>query len=214
MVHDGTGYDEAGGAAVDDALATMTPLAKRDTNAARTATRALRREAANAPMPVTAASRKLRSDSSVTRTRRRRFLDALALTCNATRSAQHAGCSLTGLYQVRQRDTEFAEQWRAALATGYDRLEALMLEHGGAGVSLAGDPARAQEDGLAPPPFDFDKVMKILAFGRAARNGEASRQTGRPVKNATREETNAALLKALAAAARRQAKAAAAGTPS
>lgn len=87
---------------------------------------------------------------------------------------------------------------------GYDRLEALVLEHGGAGVALEpADPYRAEEEGAAPPPFDFDKALRILSLYRSHRHGQAGRRTGTPRRRATREETNAVLIKAIAAARKR-----------
>ena len=143
-----------------------------------------------------------------------RFLDALALTCNVTRAAAHAGVSASTVWRARHRDPVFQAAWREALAIGYDRLEALVLEHGGAGERITPDPTRVgaddrdddQNDGAAPPidePFDFDRAMKVLIYRRGERNGEPNRRTGRPPSQATREETNAALLKALNAAKRR-----------
>ena len=65
------------------------------------------------------------------------------------------------------------------------------------------DPDRAEAEGMKPVPFDFERAMKVLLYHRSQRNGEPNRRTGRPRRVATREETNAALLKALAAAKRR-----------
>lgn len=137
--------------------------------------------------------------------KRQRFLDALAMTCNVRHAAAHAGVDASTVYFHRNRDETFAEQWRAALAVGYDQLEALVLEHGGAGIALEPpDPARAEAQGMAPA-FDFDKAIKALQQHRRAREG------GRYVRSAarqraTREETNAALMKAIAAAGRRLAR--------
>ncbi|VXC57508.1 hypothetical protein [Sphingomonas sp. AX6] len=140
-------------------------------------------------------------------TKRTRFLDALALTCNVTRAAAHAGVSASTVWRARHRDPVFQEEWREALAIGYDRLEALVLEHGGAGERIVPDPTRVGEDGAdaasVAEPFDFDRAMKVLIYRRGERNGEPNRRTGRPRGQATREETNAALLKALNAAKRR-----------
>ncbi len=146
--------------------------------------------------------------------KRARFLDMLGMTCNVTQAAAHAGVSASTVWRARHRDPVFQEQWREALATGYDRLEALVLEHGGAGVRVVPDPARAEGDdatddataSTAEPidvPFDFERALKVLVYRRGERNGEPNRRTGRPPGQATREETNAALLKALNAAKRR-----------
>ena len=135
--------------------------------------------------------------------RRMAFFDALALTCNITKSAAYAGVDKTTVYWHRSRDPVFAGQWQDALNAGYDRLELLMLEHGGAGMALPpADPDRAVE-GDDPPPFDFDKAMAALRLYRSRRDAVPFNHGGRPRRNATREETNAALIKALAAARKR-----------
>jgi hypothetical protein len=136
--------------------------------------------------------------------RRQRFLDALALTCNVKRAAAFAGVSQCTVYKHRGRDPQFVAQWREALEAGYDRLEMLALEHGGAGVALEpADPERAEaEMGEELPPFDFAKAMELLRHHRASRHGHKAAR-GKQRRMATREETNAALAKAIAAARKR-----------
>lgn len=152
--------------------------------------------------------RRPRADS-FTPTKRQLFLDALALTCNVKRSAVMAGIDHTTAYYNRVRDPVFAEQWRQALAAGYDRLEALVLEHGGAGEALRpADPDRAVGAAAAgsagePPPFDFDRALKVLQHYRSQRAGETWRRSDYDRPRATREETNAAIMTALDAAERR-----------
>jgi len=139
--------------------------------------------------------------------RRQRFLDALALTCNVKRAAAFAGVVESTVYKHRARDPQFVAQWREALEAGYDRLETLVLEHGGAGVALEpADPERAEvEMGEALPPFDFNKAMELLRHHRASRHNPGGVRGKRP-RVATREETNAALAKAIAAAEKRLGK--------
>lgn len=150
-----------------------------------------------------APQRRKRRANDFSPTKRQKFFDALALTCNVLQAARHAGISPTTAYKHRHLDADFAERWRRALATGYDRLEALVLEHGGAGVPLEpADPDRAVAEGTAVVAFDFDRAIKILQFHRADRAGRAVRRGGRRMR-ATREETNAALMQALTAAKRR-----------
>ena len=150
--------------------------------------------------------------------KQQRFLDALALTCNIAKAARHIGVHPSTTYKARMRDAVFAKRMKAALEIGLDRLEALVMEHGGAGEPLDADPERAEAEGVEalgtgsdavpPPPFDFDRAMEVLKYHRAVQV-KAERPIGRRPVNATREETNAALMKALAAAHKRLAKAAA-----
>ncbi|MDB5677098.1 hypothetical protein [Sphingomonas bacterium] len=134
--------------------------------------------------------------------KRQRFLDALAYTCNVRMACGHAGIDVSTAYYNRGRDPVFVEQWRDALATGYDALEALVLEHGGAGQAL--EPADPTHVAADAPPFDFDRALAVLRQYRGRRDGQHVRHGVRPIA-ATREETNAALRKALAAARKRMA---------
>ncbi|UVO51435.1 hypothetical protein M0208_13320 [Sphingomonas sp. SUN019] len=157
-----------------------------------------------------AGRRKMRTPGPLhfTLKRRQAFLDALALTCNVRKSADFAGIKDSTIYRTRRDDPVFAAQWQAALEMGYDRLEALALEHGGAAMPIEPDADRAVEAGADPAPFDFDKALRLLTFHRAARQGQrATPRGGAPLKNMTREETNQLLLKALAAAKKRVEKA-------
>jgi len=133
------------------------------------------------------------------------FFDALALTCNVDKAAEYAGVHRVTVYKHRRKRPDFAERWREALALGYDRLEAMALEHVGAGLEAA-DPDRAAEAGPesgAPIPFDFERALTLLRLHRAIRDAKPSpARGGPPMRNATREETNAALLKAIAVARR------------
>ena len=143
------------------------------------------------------------NSKSFTVTKRKRFLDALALTCNVTKSAEYAAIATTTLFRYRVRDKVFAGQWDDALAMGYDRLEALVLQHGGAGQPIDPDPDAAEAGGAEPEPFDFDRAMKVLIYRRNARAGLPTGRGKPAMRNASREETNAVLMKALAAAKRR-----------
>jgi len=135
--------------------------------------------------------------------RRQRYLDALALTCNVEAAARHAGVHHTTVYHHRARDSHFREQWEEAIATACDRLELLVLEHGGAGQPMEpADPERAAETQAAPPPFDFDRAIQILRLLRGQQAGTLKRPGGLP-RRATRDETTAALMEALARAQKR-----------
>lgn len=141
--------------------------------------------------------RKVRADGW-TKTRRQTFLNTLAATCNVTESCRAAGMALRAVYPLKARDAEFAAAWDQAITEGFDRLRAQALEHCGAGLVIDPDGSAA-----VPPPFDFEKALRLLHFYRAQEEGVPSGRTGRKRRNATREETNAALIKALTAARKR-----------
>ena len=58
---------------------------------------------------------------------RETFLTSLAATAHVTRSAQAAGFTVHSAYALRARDAAFAQDWRAALCIGYDRIESALM---------------------------------------------------------------------------------------
>jgi hypothetical protein len=66
--------------------------------------------------------------SDWTKRMEQRFADALADTCNVTVAAQAIRRSVSNVYAHRARSAAFRALWEAALATGYSRLELMMLE--------------------------------------------------------------------------------------
>lgn len=65
--------------------------------------------------------------NSWTPTRRALFITTLAQTCNISEAARAAGMSWQSAYKLKERDAGFARAWLAALAIGYDELEAVLL---------------------------------------------------------------------------------------
>ncbi len=62
------------------------------------------------------------------RARKQVFLDKLAETCNVRAAAAAAGIWPQTAYKHRDRYATFRNDWMAALASGYERLEMAMLE--------------------------------------------------------------------------------------
>lgn len=147
--------------------------------------------------------------------RRKRFLDCVAATCNIGQSAAFAGMSLPGMYALRRRDADFADQLRQALETGYTRIEASLLNKVTNGSSvrvplwgdeeLDGKPPTLDDIKLPDPDdVDPDVALRILQFHyRMVKDPAAPRRSGRPPAHATKDETNAALVKRLRALDRR-----------
>ena len=107
-------------------------------------------------------------------TAQRKFLDALALTCNISIAAEHVGMSESNAYVVRRRDPAFAAAWREALEMGLERLEMQLVAPGGAGLPLPpADPSRALADGVTPPPFNFEIAIRTLQLFAKFRQGVA-----------------------------------------
>lgn len=132
----------------------------------------------------------------LTAKRRTIFLDHLAATCNVSRACRAADVWTQSMYAYRRRDPVFAEQWRAALLTGYDRLEAALLEHAMRGV-VEVDCGEVPEQ-----PFDPAMAMALLKMHDARRVG-LKKPVGPKVRRATEAETDEAILKQLAALRKR-----------
>lgn len=62
------------------------------------------------------------------------FVDVLADTCNVTLAAKAIGRSIGNVYKWRAKNAAFRAAWDGALATGYARLEMMMLERALHGV--------------------------------------------------------------------------------
>ena len=124
---------------------------------------------------------------------REAFLDHLAGSCNVRASAEMAGVPVCSIYTQRRRDPKFAEDWQAALSAGYDLLETHLV-----GIALAGERADARRPiETAIGTIDVETALRLLAAHRNARRGKWA--GGPPLHRATREQTDAAILRKLAA---------------
>lgn len=147
--------------------------------------------------------------SEWTNAKRAAFLDHLAVSCNVSESVEAVGMTLGGVYMLRRRDPEFAELWRRALLTGYDRLEELLLRYAGAGVDPeagAGAAVNAVAIGetvMAERPFDPRMAFDLLKHHRATAEGGQRKQLGGKFHRADRATAEKALLKKLDALAKR-----------
>ena len=119
------------------------------------------------------------------------FLDHLAATGSVCEAAAIAEVSTSSVYRLRRKDEAFAEAWRKALILGYEMLETVLLGH-----VLAGGGSRIQRpDGRT---IDLGDAMRLLSMHRAHRQGDRKRG-GRPLERARPEDTDAAILRKLAA---------------
>src|SRR5688500_11913076 len=92
------------------------------------------------------------------RARRARFGDFVAETCDISLSASRAEKSAKSAHALRRRDPEFAELCRAALRTGYERLEEKLLQQAGAAIN----DVRLGETDVSDAPFDAKLAMELL----------------------------------------------------
>jgi hypothetical protein len=149
--------------------------------------------------------------------KRKRFLDVLAQTGNVALASRAIGnASTSSVRCLRRADPGFAAEWDQAIAEALARLEAALVARALAAVEAHSSALEAEA------PFDFDQTLKLLKYYQAGPS--ARRPTGPARRYATREETDAALMKKLdvveaqirarerkEAAARRAARAAAKG---
>lgn len=126
-----------------------------------------------------------------------RFLDQLAATCNVTAAAEAAGFSTTTLYKRRARWPGFAAEWDAAIAQGYARLEARLVELATdslrAAAEAGAEAADACDDGrghrcesaggraaevASGPRMTVAEAMNLLRLHRASVRGGAPQRYG------------------------------------
>lgn len=137
-----------------------------------------------------------------TKARREQFLDHLAATAHVGEAAEAVGMTTTGAYMLRRRDAAFAEQWRAAILCGYDRIEAALIRKalGMSHAPVVDSAATGTEPG--PGEIDVNIATHLLARHRAT-----VQNTGRKVAatalRATRDATAATLLRKLEAVEKR-----------
>jgi hypothetical protein len=131
---------------------------------------------------------------------RSEFLDQLAGSCNVRASAAAIGVNPISVYRLRRKDAQFAAEWHEALLAGYQLLETELVGH-----SLAGGSAKGVVD-RASGAIDVETALRLLSAHRNALSGKL--RAGPPLKRATREETDRAILKKLDAMdrARRRAR--------
>jgi hypothetical protein len=130
------------------------------------------------------------------------FLDHLAATCNVKASAEFIGVDPVSVYVLRRRDAKFADAWAEALALGYEMLETLLVGH-----ALSGDAADVLNCGAEARsgPVTVDLALRLLSMHRDA-TGKPRR--GGPARQfATADDTDAVLMKKLAAIEARRGRA-------
>lgn len=123
------------------------------------------------------------------------FLDHLAATGNIAAAARSIGIDPAQCYYRLRTNAGFAEEWRAAIVAGYQTVEIGLIGH-----VLSGGTAEADGDA---PPFDWERGLRLLTLADR-RHAGAGKQGKPPRQLATRDETDALVLKRLAALAARK----------
>lgn len=122
------------------------------------------------------------------------FLDHVAATCNISASADAVGLWPSSAYSLRRRDPDFAAQWHIALETGFDRLQAMLIERAMGPMTIA--------IGDTPVPdittMDTDLALRLIEFNRKQVSGGPKRRGGpAPGPAASEDVACAAILKKL-----------------
>ena len=99
------------------------------------------------------------------------FLNELAETSNVKAAAEAANVSQSLVYKQRRDNPQFARQWYAALAEGYDNLEMELL-----GRLRAGKTEDVDADGTRHK-FDIGTAFRCLAAHRETVAKEKGRRT-------------------------------------
>ncbi|UUL82106.1 hypothetical protein [Sphingomonas qomolangmaensis] len=154
----------------------------------------------NCPLKVT----RVRA-SAWTETKRRRFLNALATSCNVQQSARSIGMTKNGAYALRGRDAGFAAAWSEAMQMGAVRLEEVLLENALAAAErltregpLSFDETAEPIDEAPAQPLTADEIrLMLFLLTRHADGHKGLRHIGGRAHRATREETNAVLKRKL-----------------
>lgn len=144
----------------------------------------------------------------------RKFLAMLAATANVNLACDTIGVSDGAIYLRRKAVPAFAKQMDTALALGYDCLEFALFEAAERGLSSDGVPADGWTDeipdGTPLERMTLEQALTVLTLHRKTVR-EGNIRVAHNSKWPTREETNAALTRQIAAAGRRLARKAARG---
>jgi hypothetical protein len=119
------------------------------------------------------------------------FLDHLAGCCNITRSAAAAGVSTVTVNYHRRRDPAFAQACAEALETGYDGLEAMLVERAARGGRYA--PGEGAGTVAGAETVDTALALHLLQL-RARGPGRRTGNGARAPRRASEKELNDAIL--------------------
>jgi hypothetical protein len=123
------------------------------------------------------------------------FLAELTATANVAAAARAAGVSTVAVYNRRRQWPGFAEQWDAAKAEGYVRIEMLLIH--AATVTL--DPDPAPEDVREAPPMSVEQAFNLHKLHRASQHGGKPQRYGWRQQLPDIEEVRAEVLRKVGA---------------
>lgn len=158
-----------------------------------------------------------------TKARRETFLGVLAQTCNVAQATRATGLCPSAPYELRRRDQAFATLFAEALALGYERLEAALINHALVGLNAidvaalpaperdalsAGGEIAAAMPGVAPTAevtrAGIELALALLKHHRPSVQGDGKRRV--PVALPTAAESDRQLLARLQMLATKRAR--------
>lgn len=127
------------------------------------------------------------------------FLEALAVTCNVRRACAKVGLSDRGAYAERAKDAAFREEWRTTLESAREVLTTMLIERSARGSR---PPGEGEDDTPFDDPATMDTALALTLI-KQHQGGEARWRGSRPPRYATREQTDAEILRRLKIVGRR-----------
>lgn len=118
-----------------------------------------------------------------------RFLAVLAATCNVKAACAAVGLTAVSAYAHRQRWPRFMERWRAAVDTGYLRIQTGLVEHAGSMFCSAELPPE-----IDLPPMSIEQAMQVLWMHQNEVRG-IGRKPGRWQRTRNFDEVRAGILR-------------------
>ena len=124
----------------------------------------------------------------------RAFLAELTATANVQAAARAAGVSTVAVYNRRRNWPAFAEQWRLALAEGYERLEMLLIH--AATATLEPEP---ELEARQAPAMTVEQALHLFKLHRASQHGGKPQRYSWRQQEPDIEEVRAEILRKVAA---------------
>jgi hypothetical protein len=153
--------------------------------------REIRRSAAG--KPIIASNRPNKFGAKI----RKAFLAHLAGSCNVSASCRAAGCSKGTVNYWQSVDPEFAAACDRALEAGYKLLQHLALERALHGSEVNKLTASDYEEVPDASTIDTELALRLMAMHARRVETGARHGGGKARSKATREETDAAIIKRL-----------------
>lgn len=94
----------------------------------------------------------------------RKFLEALAATCNVSEAVRQSGVPMTVVYRRRKMDAGFRARWNETLAAAYAQLELVLLERAFNGTEKTFTRADGNQDRMREYPNHI--ALRLLQMHR------------------------------------------------